>query len=127
MRAFVYTAFSYFILLMSHMVFFVFFPVAIPQAWREHPLDHGMSGQLLQIVRRLDAPSNCFPSMHVSVATLTALHLVRICPATGPWIAAFPILVAVSAVYVKQHFVSDLLPGALLGWLSFRAFEALGR
>jgi membrane-associated phospholipid phosphatase len=127
MRIFVYTAFSYFMLLAGHMLFFVFFPVAVPETWREHMPGAGVSYGLLRIVRHLDAPSNCFPSMHVSVATLTALHITSIRPEMAPWITAFPFLVGISAVCVKQHFVLDLVPGAMLGWLSFRAFEMLQR
>jgi len=58
----------------------------------------------LALVQRFDARSNCFPSVHVSVATLTALH---------------GTLIAVSCVLTKQHYLIDLPAGLLCGWLSF--------
>jgi membrane-associated phospholipid phosphatase len=63
--------------------------------------------------------------MHVSVATLTALHLEAYCPRTGPWIFIFPMLIAISAIFTKQHYFLDLAPGALLGWMVFKVFLIL--
>jgi membrane-associated phospholipid phosphatase len=57
--------------------------------------------------------SNSFPSMHVSVATLSALHLL---PAAGSPVLLFPLLVAMSCVLTKQHYLVDLPTGAGLGY-----------
>jgi membrane-associated phospholipid phosphatase len=56
--------------------------------------------------------------MHVSVAMLTAMH---IAPHAGPAAFAFPVLIALSCIFTKQHYVLDLLAGALLGWGTYRA------
>src|SRR5260370_8162533 len=68
-------------------------------------LDPGLFAQndiLIDRTRSRVAPSNSFPSMHVSVATLTALHLynnlkpfVGQCPAL-PFL--FPVLIATSSL-----------------------------
>jgi membrane-associated phospholipid phosphatase len=60
--------------------------------------------------------------MHVSVSTLTSLHLLTNFPSLGLWIWAFPALIALSALHTKQHFFLDLIPGALVGWIAFEAF-----
>jgi membrane-associated phospholipid phosphatase len=73
-------------------------------------------------VQRFDARSNSFPSMHVSVAMLTSLHLL---PHLGTAAFAFPTLIALSCVFTKQHYVVDLPAGALLGWSSFGAYRAM--
>lgn len=121
-RHFLYLAMSYLVLLMCQMAFFVVFPVATPPEWRacvaEGP---GRSRRFLAYVQSFDAPSNSFPSMHTSVATLTACHLA---PQLGAWAFLFPVLIALSCLFTKQHYVLDLPAGAALGWAVFQLFQA---
>jgi membrane-associated phospholipid phosphatase len=121
-REFIYMATSFLVLLALQMLFFVFFPVATPEKWRELNQRRGRSERFLSFIRRFDSPSNCFPSMHVSVATLTALHLQS---ALGPWSFVFPVLIALSCLFTKQHYLIDLPAGAVLGWISFVCFQWL--
>ena len=57
--------------------------------------------------------------MHVSVAMLTALHAY---PSMGAAALAFPLLIALSCLFTKQHYFIDLPAGALLGWLVFKLY-----
>jgi len=122
MRHFNYTAVSFFLLLFMQMFFFLVFPVKTPDSWREIDGD-SWAIRFIRLVQSYDKTSNCFPSMHVSVATLTALHMMNNAPSWGWWPLLFPILIAISALYTKQHFIADLLPGALLGWFAFQLFQ----
>jgi membrane-associated phospholipid phosphatase len=120
-RHFLYMAMSYIVLLVFQMVFFVAFPVTTPPEWRTCVASGpGASMRFLALVQRFDASSNSFPSMHTSVAMLTALHLV---PHLGPWAYAFPVLIALSCLFTKQHYVVDLPAGAALGWGVFELFR----
>ena len=38
---------------------------------------------------------------------------------------AFPLLIALSCVLTKQHYLIDLPFGALLGWVAYRLFLLL--
>lgn len=125
MREFNYIAMSYFILLFMQMACFISYPVATPDTWRKPLEGNGMSERLLMLVHKYDKQDNCFPSMHVSVATLTAMHFMNNAPVTGNWPLLFPFLIALSALYTRQHYIADLLPGALLGWLAYRLFELM--
>jgi len=122
-RHFNHLAMSFFILLLGQMAFFVLLPVETPRRWRELNQGRTLSEKFLLFVRRFDAPSNCFPSMHVSVAMLTALHAQA---ALGPGVFLFPILIAASCVFTKQHYVVDLPAGAALGWAAFQAYLWMG-
>ena len=115
-------AFSFIVLLALQLVCFTLYPVATPPHWRSQETAQAASERFLKFVRNFDAASNCFPSMHVSVATLTALHAQA---TLGPWAFAFPLLIAISCVLTKQHYLIDLPFGALLGWLSWRIFLVL--
>lgn len=117
-----YTVMSYFMVLSCQMCFFMLFPVATPEHWR-NKVRVGASEWFLGIVQGYDQRSNSFPSMHVSVATITELHLARIAPEMfWPWGLLFPAAIAASALKTKQHFVTDILPGALLGLMVYHVW-----
>ena len=125
LRHFNYMAFSYLALLGFHILVFLIFPVEVPPDWR-----HGASivapshsQKFLSFVQKYDARSNCFPSLHVSVATLTALHTARNIPTIGPTLPAlFVVLISLSCILTKQHYMMDVPGGLILGWLSFYFF-----
>lgn len=121
-RQFVHVATSFLMLLILQMLCFMVLPVATPESWRALNLRRNAAERFLAVVQRFDARSNSFPSMHCSVAMLTALHLE---PAIGAMAFAFPVLVATSCAYTKQHFVADLPPGLALGWAAHALYRAL--
>jgi membrane-associated phospholipid phosphatase len=121
-RHFLYVAISYMLLLAFQMAFFTLMPVATPLEWRTCNTGSGHSERFLAFVQSLDARSNSFPSMHTSVATLTALHLYS---GLGAWAFAFPVLIALSCLFTKQHYIVDLPAGALLGWFAFGLFKLI--
>lgn len=121
-RQFTYVAMSYMLLLGLQMAFFVLFPVATPERWRAINGRRTLSERFLAFVQRFDARSNSFPSMHTSVAMLTALHLV---PHLGAMAFAFPVLIALSCLFTKQHYVIDLPAGAALGWVVHRLYTVI--
>lgn len=118
-REFVYLAISFLGLLAMQMACFIVFPVATPESWRAINGRRTWSERFLAFVQRLDARSNSFPSMHTSVATLTAFYLQ---PHLGAWAFVFPVLIGLSCLFTKQHYVVDLPAGAALGWLAYRFF-----
>jgi len=117
-QQFTYLATSYLLLLAFQMAFFLAFPVTTPESWRTCNQERSYSERFLAFVQRLDARSNSFPSMHVSVATLTALHLH---PSLGTAVLSFPVLIALSCLFTKQHYIADVPAGAALGWVAFHA------
>jgi len=121
-RHFLYVVMSYTLLLIFQMAFFTFVPVATPVEWRACNLRRGRSERFLAFVQSLDARSNSFPSMHTSVATLTACHLLA---CAGPWVFLFPVLIGLSCLYTKQHYVIDLPAGAALGLFVFGLFKLI--
>lgn len=116
-KVFSYVAFSFLLLLACQLLFFYCFPVKTPKEWRTFD-NNTPSKKFLSFVHSFDGDSNCFPSMHVSVATLTALHLEDLTTLGGVTML-FPALIALSTVFTKQHYIVDTLAGFLLGWMAF--------
>lgn len=117
-QQFTHLAISYLLLLAFQMAFFLGFPVMTPESWRTCNQERSLSERFLAFLQRLDARSNSFPSMHTSVATLTALHLY---PSLGAGALSFPLLIGMSCLFTKQHYVVDVPAGAALGWAAFHA------
>jgi membrane-associated phospholipid phosphatase len=119
-RQFTHLVVSYLVLLGLQMAFFLAFPVATPEDWRAGNRRQSPSERFLSLVQRLDARSNSFPSMHTSVAMLTALHLHA---SLGIWAFGFPVLIGLSCVFTKQHYAVDVPAGATLGWMAFHVYR----
>ena len=123
LRHFNYMAFSYLVLLGLQIIVFLAYPVEVPPDWRqEAEIMRSPSQRFLAFVQTFDARSNCFPSMHVSVATLTALHATR----NLTWDPVVPVLfvflICASCILSKQHYLMDLPAGLVLGWFAFQLF-----
>jgi membrane-associated phospholipid phosphatase len=116
----------YLALLAVQVAFFLVLPVEIPAGWRTRwraPWEGTWSQRFLDLVWSFDRLRNSMPSMHVSVATVTDLVIWREWPAAGVAGIAFPLLIAVSALKTKQHYVVDVVPGAVLGAAVFWAWH----
>ena len=94
-------------------------PVSTPPHWRSVNTGKTASEKFLLFVQKFDQSTNCFPSMHVSVAMLTAMYAY---PSMGAVAFAFPVLIALSCMFTKQHYLMDLPAGAILGWLVFKLY-----
>jgi len=115
-------------LLVVQMAFFLFLPVEIPAEWRSlyrEPWEGTQHQRFLDLVWSFDKLRNSMPSMHVSVATVTDLTIGREWPAVGTVGILFPILIAVSAVKTKQHYLWDIPAGAALGAFVFWAWHSV--
>lgn len=125
-----YTAFNFLTLLFAQLICFFVMPVRTPPEWRNYDHEASLSTRFLRVVHGFDAPTNCFPSMHVSVATLTALHLANnLQPSLGGWellCYAFPVLIGLSALFTKQHYLIDLPTGAVLGYSCYELWSMFG-
>src|SRR5262249_57948553 len=82
------------------------------ETWRTQSTQRTWSERFLALVQRFDDRSNSFPSMHTAVAMLTALHLY---PRLGPWALLFPVVIGLSCLFTKQHYVLDVPAGAAPG------------
>ena len=124
MKHYNYTAMSFFLLLFMQMVFFRYYPVETPPEWRDFGESNTLSVRFMKFVQSYDDNTNCFPSMHVSVATLVALHMwSNVGDVVGYYPFLFPVIIAFSALWTKQHYVVDVIAGVPLGWLAWKAYE----
>ena len=79
--------------------------------------------RMLDMVWSYDKLRNSLPSMHVSVAMMVDLVLGTNWPNAAYLGWAFPLLIEISALKTKQHYVIDVVPGAALGAAVFFAWR----
>lgn len=115
-QSYCYTVGCFLTLLVIQVAIFVTWPVAIPATWRAVERDkHPLSMRMLDMVWSYDKLRNSLPSMHVSVATMVDLTIWQNWPLAGYVGGLFPLLIGISALKTKQHYVVDVVPGAITG------------
>ena len=98
-----------------------FFYIAFPSYYpREAYSDtSSLSGFLVDITRRLDGAHNTFPSSHVTFSWLATFYIsLSACAQKNRWIKlgyiVWAILISISTLAVKQHYIVDVLSGFVL-------------
>jgi len=100
---------------------FVVWPTVYPRELYPVPTGAGhLSMAIVQMLRAMDTPANCLPSLHVSTAVLCAVALRAGQRSTWGILCALPL--ALSTLTFKQHYVIDVLAGLALGLLAYFLF-----
>ncbi len=118
-------------------VIFILFPTPIDRPVAV-PVE-GVFHTILDVLFRADHPYNTFPSMHVGQSVLVTLFFLKY-SARWPFDSVFArrdhpdisrnrfafwavaifavlsIMITVSAVLIKQHYIADAMSGALIAW-----------
>ena len=106
---------AFLLMLVSAYTIYLLLPVYFP---RPALTGHSLATRLLALEYR-DKPYNDFPSLHVGIAILVAFA----CAGDRRlrwWLPLLVGLIAVSTVFVKQHYLLDVLGGAALAIASWR-------
>jgi membrane-associated phospholipid phosphatase len=67
----------------------------------------------------LDKPYNHFPSLHVALSWL-AFHASQVSRRSRVGLGVLATSISVSTVFVKQHYIVDVLYGVALAWVAWR-------
>jgi membrane-associated phospholipid phosphatase len=111
---------AYLLVMVVSYVGFLVYPTAAPRP-AEVPGD-GFAAWSLRLAYSLDAPYNCFPSLHVAYAFVSALTCYRINRGVGVAAAVWAALIGVSTLYTKQHYAVDVIAGALAAYVAYLLF-----
>ena len=66
----------------------------------------------------MDKPYNHFPSLHVAFSWL-AVHASQVSRRTRVGLAVLAVGISVSTLFVKQHYIADVLYGFGLAWTAW--------
>jgi membrane-associated phospholipid phosphatase len=99
---------------------FALYPTLAPRP--EHFAVDGFAAWCLEIAYSIDPPHGCMPSLHVAYSFVSALACYRVHRGVGAAAAFWAALIGVSTVYTKQHYVMDVIAGALLAGTAYLVF-----
>ncbi len=111
---------GYLMVMLVSFAGFLLYPTAAPRP--AEVLGDGFSSWSLRLAYDLDPPYNCFPSLHVAWAFISALTCYRVHPGVGAAAALWATLIGVSTLYTKQHYAVDVIAGALAAGLAYVLF-----
>ncbi|MBI4881869.1 MAG: inositol phosphorylceramide synthase [Planctomycetes bacterium] len=117
------TAYVYALNYVFCLPFYLFFPVGEPFWYSPslaQPLMDNVSPHLLNILRPMSGPDNCFPSYHTSLTVSLVLIAWSSSSRRFRWAAACcGALILLSTIYLAFHWVLDVAAGVLAGWFVF--------
>ena len=99
---------------------FLVYPTVGPRP--EDYVGQGFSGWGLRFIYSADHRYNCFPSLHVAQCFLAALACYRVHRRVGGVACVWAVLVGVSTLFTKQHYVLDAIAGAVIGYVAYALF-----
>jgi membrane-associated phospholipid phosphatase len=114
--------FAYLTVWISAYVVFFLYPTIAPRPAAVE--GHGFAVWGLRALYSADPPYNCFPSLHVAHSFVSALACYRLQRYVGAACVGAAALVAISTLFTKQHYVADVLAGALLALVAYSVFLA---
>ena len=104
---------------------FAFFPVRYPRPELGGRID-GFLTWGVGLNYALDYPNNCFPSLHIAIAYLAAFACWRITRPVGAIGLAIATAIALSTLFIKQHYVLDIVAGLALAAATYAWFIVRG-
>ena len=102
------------------LVCFFFYPTASSRPPRLPADGFGVWG--LRVIYSTDARYNCLPSLHVAQCFLAAFTCWRVHRGVGVAATLWALLVALSTLFTKQHYVLDAVTGILLAYAAYVIF-----
>ena len=112
---------AYFALLLTGATIHFLFPTAFPR--EAFPvMGDDFTARALLVLRHVDLPTSCLPSMHVASSFLAAFALWRHRPLFLQLWTLWATLVAISTLTLKQHYAVDVGAGLLMAGLFWAAF-----
>ena len=107
---------AYLMVWITAYVCFLLYPTMAPRPPKV--LGEGFGDWGLRLLYSADPPYNCFPSLHVAHSFVSALVSWRVHRGVGIAAALGALLVGLSTLFTKQHYLLDVLTGMLLAFLA---------
>lgn len=114
------TVWAYLTVWVLAYVCFLAYPTLAPRPPAVMGEGFGLWG--LRLLYSADPPYNCFPSLHVAHSFVSALTCYRLHRRMGVALVIAALLVGVSTLYTKQHYVLDVVAGILLACVAYAIF-----
>src|SRR5215813_5793423 len=89
---------------------FAIFPTTLP---REFVTGTGLTAKAFQWLYTIDSSSNCFPSLHVALAWISAIGVLNERKIFGALVCLWAVMITLSTMTTKQHYFIDVIAGLI--------------
>ncbi len=89
---------------------FFLFPTIYPRPFYP-PQENALVAFAMNLIATADAPTNCFPSMHVAITAITVYALRHQSPAVWRLFVLWGAAIILTTLTTKQHYLIDILGG----------------
>ncbi len=113
-------SFSYILVMCVCYLCYLLIPVSFTR--RPDLVVTSFSTFALNIIYETDNSWNCFPSSHVAMSLLASLTILEVHRIRGILATLLTVLIAVSTVLIKQHYVIDVVAAMVLTFGVYFAF-----
>jgi len=110
--------YSQILMLFFAMIFFTLYPTMYPRPEVEYV---GVTGAFIKLLHSLDTPCNAFPSIHVGMTFLAGFGFIKEQKKLFPIFMLWAVLISISTLTVKQHYVLDVMAGVLIALIFYWA------
>jgi len=118
-KVFMRTLAAALLVLLSGFTVFLLFPTELVLRPKDFPTDTFLYWGL-RFTHWVDPPFNCFPSMHVTMGSLTALACWKADKVIGSAMLVMAGLISLSTMFIKQHYFLDVVLGLLLAYVAYQ-------
>lgn len=112
---------TYFAVMGLCYIFYFIFPV---QRLNPNFMGGGFFEMLVNLLYSIDITHNCFPSLHVAMSFLSGMVCFRYDRKYG-WFLIWVVLIIVSTLFIKQHYLLDIAGGLVVGIAGYAGFVEL--
>jgi membrane-associated phospholipid phosphatase len=114
------TVFAYLLVWITAYICFLIYPTVAPRPTKA--IGDGFVNWGLRFLYSADPPYNCFPSLHVAHSCVSALTCYRVHRGVGIAAGFCAILIGISTLFTKQHYILDVIAGILLAYAAYLIF-----
>ncbi len=114
------TVWAYLLVWITAYLCFLVYPTVAPRP--ASMMGGGFAAWGLRFLYSADPPTNCFPSLHVAHSFVSALACYPVHRRVGIVATGCALLVALSTLYAKQHYILDVVAGILLASVAYLVF-----
>lgn len=114
------TVFAYLAIWLVAYACFLVYPTISPQ--HAEVTGKGFAAWALRTLYDSDVHYNCFPSLHVAQCFLAALTCYCVHRGLGMCMLIWATLVGLSTLFIKQHYIVDVIAGVLLAYAAYFVF-----
>ncbi len=101
-------------------VIYWWFPVEFTDRYLLSP-PYDFFENVVHFIYWIDRPFNCFPSLHVALVFISVQAIERFNARLVPWFFALATIITLSTLFIRQHYILDLVSGIALayamGWI----------